>query len=177
MHPNMPVALDELLADLRECFRAGATGVHLHVRDTFGAETFDPAVVNQTCRQVRDVAAEVGVAAEIGVTTGAWIVPDLAGRTAMIREWERVGCATVNLSERGFDLVMQVMLDVGIGIDVGLWAPVETDALLASGFLPHVQRISIELDPSEPYYLTGEPSALAQQVNDALMQRDLPARG
>ena len=60
------------------------------------------------------------------------------------------------------------MLDAGIGIDVVLWAPVETDALLASGFLPHVQRISIELDPGEPYYLTGEPSALAQQVNDAL---------
>jgi uncharacterized protein (DUF849 family) len=168
VHPNMPVALDELLADLRECFRAGATGVHLHVRDAFGAETFDPAVVNETCGQVREVAAEVGVAAEIGLTTGAWIVPDLAGRIAMIREWEGVDCATVNLSERGFERVMQAMLDVGIGIDVGLWAPVEVDALLASGFLPHVQRISIELDSGEPYYLTGEPSALAQQVNDAL---------
>src|SRR3954452_21121118 len=59
VHPNMPVSLAELLADLRECFRAGATGVHLHVRDASGAETLDPAVVNETCRQVRDVAAEV----------------------------------------------------------------------------------------------------------------------
>jgi uncharacterized protein (DUF849 family) len=168
VHPNMPVTQDELLADLRECFRAGATGVHLHVRDGLGAETFDPAVVNQTCRQARDVAADVGVTAEIGLTTGEWIVPDLDRRIAMIREWEGVDCATVNLSERGFDQVMQVMLDVGIGIDVGLWAPAEIDALLASGFLAHVQRISIELDPGEPYYLTGEPSALAQQVNDAL---------
>ena len=168
MHPNMPVSRDELLADLRECFRAGATGVHLHVRDSFGAETFDPVVVNETCRQVREIAAEVGVAAEIGLTTGAWIVPDLDRRTAMIREWEGVDCATVNLSERGFDRVMQVMLEAGIGIDVGLWAPVEMDALLASGFLAHVQRISIELDSGEPYYLSGEPSVLAQQVNDAL---------
>jgi len=168
VHPNMPVSLDELLADLRECFRAGATGVHLHVRDRLGAETLDAAVVNQTCRQVRDVAAAVGVTAEIGLTTGEWIVPDLADRIAMIREWEGVDCATVNLSERGFDQVMQVMLDAGIGIDVGLWAPVEIDVLLASGFLAHVQRISIELDPGEPYYLTGDPSTLAQQVNDAL---------
>jgi uncharacterized protein (DUF849 family) len=168
VHPNMPVSQDELLADLRECFRAGATGVHLHVRDKSGAETLDPAVVNETCQQVRDLAAEVGVPAEIGLTTGEWIVPDLASRTAMIGEWEGVDCATVNLSERGFERVMQVMLDVGIGIDVGVWAPVEIDALLASGFLFHVQRISIELDRGEPYYLSGEPTALAQQVNDAL---------
>jgi uncharacterized protein (DUF849 family) len=168
VHPNMPVSLDELLADLRECFRAGATGVHLHVRDKFGAETLDSAVVNETCRRVRDVAAEVGVPAEIGLTTGEWIVPDLAARTAMIREWEGVDCATVNLSERGFERVMQVVLDARIGIDAGLWAPVEMDALLASGFLSYVQRISIELDSGEPYYLTGEPWALAQQVNDAL---------
>jgi uncharacterized protein (DUF849 family) len=168
VHPNMPVALDELLADLRECFRAGAAGVHLHVRDESGAETLDPALVNERCAQVREVAAEVGVAAEIGLTTGEWIVPDLASRTAMIGEWEGVDCATVNLSERGFEHVMQIMLDVGIGIDAGLWAPVEMDALLASGFLPHVQRVSIELAPGEPYYLGGEPSAVAQQVNDAL---------
>jgi len=55
----------------------------------------------------------------------------------MIREWEGVDCATV----------MQVMLEAGIGIDVGLWAPVELGTLLASGLLPRVQRISIELAP------------------------------
>jgi uncharacterized protein (DUF849 family) len=168
VHKDMPISLDELLADLRGCFQAGATGVHLHVRDKSGAETLDPAVVNETCRQVRDLASEVGVAVEIGLTTGEWIVPDLASRTAMIVEWEGVDCATVNLSERGFERVMQVMLEVGIGIDVGLWAPDEVDVLLASGFLAHVERISIELSPGEPYYLSGEPSAVAEQVNDAL---------
>ncbi len=40
--------------------------------------------------------------------------------------------------------------------------------LLASGLLPRAQRVSIELDPGEPYFLTGEPAAIAQQVNDAL---------
>ena len=168
VHPNMPVSLDDLLTDLDECFRAGATGVHLHVRDESGAETLAPPVVNRTCRRVRDLAAALGVTVEIGLTTGEWIVPDLADRVSMIRDWEGVDCATVNLSEKGFDAVMQVMLDAGIGIDVGLWAPVEMDALLASGFLPRAQRVSIELDPGEPYYLAGEPTALAQQLNDAL---------
>ncbi|WP_305783943.1 3-keto-5-aminohexanoate cleavage protein [Symbioplanes lichenis] len=164
VHAAMPVALDEVLAELRECFAAGATGVHLHVRDEEGAETLDPAAVNETCRRVR----ELGFDVEIGLTTGAWIVPDLGERVAMIREWEGVDCATVNLSEDGFERVMQAMLDRGIGIDVGLWAPVELARIVDSGFLPHAQRISIELDPGEPYFLTGEPAAIAQSINDAL---------
>src|SRR6185437_16875899 len=121
-----------------------------------------------TCSQVRETAMRLGVSVEIGLTTGAWIVPDLAERIAMIREWEGVDCATVNLSEPGFEKVMTAMLDVGIGIDVGLWAPVEMDRLVRSGLLPRVQRVSIELDPGEPYFLTGEPTELAQQVNDLL---------
>ena len=168
VHPEMPVSLRELVADLQACFQAGATGVHLHVRDPAGAETLEPAVVNGTCRTVRDLAAEVGARVEIGLTTGEWIVADLADRIAMIREWEGVDCATVNLSERGFEAVMEALLEAGVGIDVGLWAPVEMDQLLRSGLLPRAQRVSIELDPGEPYFLQGEPADLAQQVNEAL---------
>jgi uncharacterized protein (DUF849 family) len=168
VHSAMPVSLDELLAELRACFLAGARGVHLHVRDAAGLETLDPAIVNDTCRRVRAVAEEVGVPVEVGLTTGEWIVPDLANRIAMIREWEGVDCATVNLSEDGFESVMAAMLEVGIGIDVGLWAPVEVDRILRTGMLPSAQRVSIELDPGEPYFLSGPPVALAHQMNDAL---------
>jgi beta-keto acid cleavage enzyme len=104
----------------------------------------------------------------MGLTTGAWIVPDLADRIAMIREWENVDCATANLSEEGFEEVMSTMFDVGIGIDAGLWAPVEVDRLIQSGVLPLVQRVSIELGPGEPYFLSGDPTRLAQQMNDEL---------
>jgi uncharacterized protein (DUF849 family) len=168
VHPNMPVSQDELVTELQDCFRAGATGVHLHVRDQSGVETLDPSLVNETCLQVRRAAQEMDRPVEIGLTTGAWIVPDLVARLAMIREWEGVDCATVNLSEEGFEEVMAAMLDVGIGVDVGLWAPVEMDPLLRSGLLPRAQRVSIELDPGEPYFLPGEPTYVAQQVNDLL---------
>lgn len=167
-HPKIPVSLDELVTDLGDCFRAGAAGVHLHVRDRSGVETLEPVAVNATCRRVREVAAEIGAEVEIGLTTGAWIVPDLADRIAMIREWEGVDCATVNLSEQGFEDVMGAMLEVGVGIDVGLWAPVEMDHLLRSGLLPQAQRVSIELDPGEPYFLQGDPVQFAQQMNDVL---------
>ena len=167
-HPQVPVSIDELVKDLRACFEAGATGVHLHVRDQNGAETLDPSAVNETCRRVREAAGESGVAVQIGLTTGSWIVPDLAQRIAMIREWEGVDCATVNLSEPGFEQVMSAMLEVGIGIDVGLWAPTEMDILLQSGVLPQVQRVSIELGTGKPHFLSGEPEAVAQRVNDLL---------
>jgi uncharacterized protein (DUF849 family) len=168
VHPAIPVTLAEVLVDLRECFQAGAGGVHLHVRDGAGAETLDPALVNETCGRVRDAAHELGVSVEIGLTTGEWIESDLAERIAMIREWQGVDCATVNLSEAGFEQVMAAMLHVGIGIDVGLWAPQEVDRLVRSGLLPLAQRVSIELDPGEPYFLQGEPAQLAHHVNDLL---------
>jgi uncharacterized protein (DUF849 family) len=170
VHPNMPVSVDELLIDLRGCFEAGAAGVHLHPRDDSGGETLDPSVVNDTCRRVREAAEEMGLTIEIGLTTGGWIVPDLATRVSMIREWEGVDCATVNLWEDGFEHVMSIMLEQGIGIDVGLWAPVELDRLINSGMLPHAQRVSIELGPGEPYFLEGEPVRLAQRVNHVLDQ-------
>lgn len=91
----MPLTMDELLFDLRRCFEQGAEGVHLHVRDANGAETLAPSVVNDCCRRVRSVAAEVGVSVEVGLTTGAWIVPNLDEWIAMIVEWEGVDCATV----------------------------------------------------------------------------------
>jgi uncharacterized protein (DUF849 family) len=160
--------VDELITELRGCIRAGATGVHLHVRDESGVETLDPSAVNHTCRRVHEAAEEMGASIEIGLTTGAWIVPDLAARIAMICEWDGVDCATVNLSEDGFERVMSAMLDVGIGIDVGLWAPIEVDRLICSGLLPRVERVSIELAPGGPYCLEGQPSDVAQQVNDLL---------
>jgi uncharacterized protein (DUF849 family) len=168
VHPELPVSLDEVLEDLEACFRAGARGVHLHPRDRSGLETLRPATVNETARRVREVASAVGVAVEIGLTTGAWIEPGLGSRIAMIREWEGVDCATVNLSEDGFDEVMAAMLDARIGIDVGLWAPVELGRLVRSGLLPKVQRVSIELDPGEPYFLRGPATDLAEEVNAGL---------
>ena len=168
VHPSMPISLPEVLAQVRSCLVAGADSVHLHVRDACGAETLDPALVNEACARVREVAAELGVDVEVGLTTGAWIEPDLAQGIAMIREWEGVDCATVNLSETGFEQVMAAMGEVGIGVDIGLWAPVELDRLFASGVLANAYRVSIELDPGEPYRLTGDPVGIASELCEAL---------
>jgi uncharacterized protein (DUF849 family) len=168
VHPRMPVAVQELIEDLRSCFEAGARGVHLHPRDGQGNESLRPLDVNQTVRAVRELADQCGVQVEIGPTTGAWIVPELQARIGMISAWQDVDCATVNLSEDGYEHVMQALRSSGIGIDVGLRDRSEIDRLACSGFFPHVQRVSIELDPGEPYFPSGDPVVLSRQLSDAL---------
>ena len=167
VHPRMPVSLAELIEDLRPCFEAGARGVHLHPRDDDGRESLAPRDVNLTVSAVRTLAAECGIEIEVGLTTGAWIVPDVRSRIAMIAGWEGVDCATVNLSEDGFEEVMAAMRVSGVGIDVGLWDLSEVDRFVRSGFVPDVQRVSIELG-GEPYFPQGDPADLAAQVNEAL---------
>ena len=73
--------------------------------------------VNRTVSAVRELADQCGIDVEIGLTTGAWIVPDLQSRIDMISDWEDVDYATANLS----DQVMEAMRSSGIGIDVSLW--------------------------------------------------------
>jgi len=117
VHPQLPVSLEEVIEDLRSCFEAGARGVHLHTRDRQGSESLRPGDVNRTVIAVRGLADQCGIDVEIGLTTGAWIVPDLQSRIDMISDWEDVDCATANLS----DQVMEAMRSSGIGIDVSLW--------------------------------------------------------
>jgi uncharacterized protein (DUF849 family) len=167
-HPRLPVSLDDLIEDLRACFEAGARGVHLHVRDNDGNESLQPSHVNRTVGAVRALADQCGIAVEIGLTTGAWIVPNLQSRVELISGWEDVDCATVNLSEDGFSQVMQALRSSGIGIDVGLWDLSEIDRFAHSGFIHDVQRVSIELDPGDPYFRQDDPVGLAGQLNDAL---------
>jgi len=92
-HPRLPVSLEELIDDLRSCFEVGARGVHLHTRDRQGNESLMPRDVNRTASAVRGLADQCGIDVEIGLTTGAWIVPDLHSRIEMISDWEDVDCA------------------------------------------------------------------------------------
>jgi uncharacterized protein (DUF849 family) len=164
-HPRLPITVADLCRELAECEAAGAGGVHLHVRDDTGAETLGPEFVAATCAAVRET---VGADFEIGVSTGAWIVPDARERAAVIREWEGVDCASVNLAEDGYEHVMAALHDIGIGIDACVWSPVELPRLVASGHLPHVQRVSIEVVPGRRYGFSGDPMPIVREINDLL---------
>jgi uncharacterized protein (DUF849 family) len=138
-HPKLPVSEQELARDGAACVAAGARAIHLHPRDDEGAERLDARVVDATVAAVRDAC---GV--PVGVSTGAWIEPDLGRRLELIAGWSAPDYASVNLSEDGAAATMRTLLDAGVGIEAGVWSVQDAERLAASGLGDRVTRVLIE---------------------------------
>jgi uncharacterized protein (DUF849 family) len=138
-HPAVPLSIDELARDAVACVAAGAGALHLHPRDGDGRERLDADVVDEVVVRVRDACA-----VPVGVSTGAWIEPDLARRVALVGAWTAPDYASVNLSEPGADRIMRALLDAGVGIEAGVWSVEDAERLAASGLAGRVTRVLIE---------------------------------
>ncbi len=138
-HPGVPVSAKELIRDAVACVRAGAGAFHIHPRDRHGHEKLEPEIVNEVVALVREAC---GV--PVGVTTGAWIHPDLEHRLEFITGWTAPDYTTVNLSEPGATEIIKALLDVGIGIEAGIWTVDDAERLGASGLGAQVLRICVE---------------------------------
>jgi uncharacterized protein (DUF849 family) len=139
-HPSLPVDAEQLAADAAACVRAGADAVHLHPRDSDGRETLDDRIVDSVVRRVRGIA---GV--PIGVSTAAWIEPDLERRVETVARWRAPDMASVNLSEDGAELVMGALMSAGIGIEAGVSSVEDAEKLATSGFAGSLQRVLVEI--------------------------------
>lgn len=157
-HPRLPTSTIELAEDIRACARAGAQHFHVHVRTPDGAETLDPAVVNDVVSRIR---GDLDVA--IGLTTGEWIEPNLDKRVAQVRGWRGIDYATVNVFEESFERVMHAMLETGTAVDAGVFTLDDVDPLARSGLLPHLLRVSIE-----PFEGAGDALSVVQDIHQAL---------
>ncbi len=138
-HPAVPLSVEELVRDAAACVAAGARAIHLHPRDANGRESLAPGVVNAVVEAVRGAC---GV--PVGVTTGAWIEPDLERRLALIAGWSAPDHSSVNVSEEGADDVMRALLAAGVGIEAGVWSVEDAEALAASGVADRVTRVLVE---------------------------------
>ena len=104
-------------------------------------------------REVRDAC---GV--PVGVSTGAWIEPDLEKRLALIATWTEPDYASVNVSEDGAFAVMRALRGRGIGVEAGVWS-VEDARRLKREAPQGLTRILIEpvdADPSTAIELIEE---------------------
>lgn len=116
---RVPVTPQELGDAAAEAVAAGARAIHLHPRDGSGAETMEPVHVDAVVAAVRACAPGV----PIGVTTGAWIEPDPTRRAALVRSWSVLpDHASVNWHEPGAEQVAQALLELGVGIEAGVWS-------------------------------------------------------
>ena len=141
-HPRLPVTPEEIAADAVAAVAAGAGAVHVHAKDVDGTDTFDGDAVDRTVAAVRAAAADTPV----GVTTGAWALPDPAQRVAAVRTWSALpDFASVNWHEAGAADVAAALLERGIGVEAGLWHEDAVRAWLASPHRGSCLRILLEV--------------------------------
>jgi uncharacterized protein (DUF849 family) len=165
-HVAIPISPGEQAMDAQAAVAQGASGIHVHIRDQFGQESLDPDDVGQSLEAIRRACPGIPV----GISTGAWIVPDLQQRLALIRSWSVLpDCASVNLHEAGSADMIRALLDRGIGVEAGIWNAPAACALVASGLADDCVRVLLE-----PAEASCRPRANLTQIEAALAGVDRP---
>ncbi|MFK4103731.1 3-keto-5-aminohexanoate cleavage protein [Streptomyces sp. NPDC019531] len=141
--PLTPSAMAESAA---EAVAAGATDIHVHPKTPCGQDSLSPRVVAATLEAIR---ARVSV--PVGVTTGAWAEPHPAARSARIRGWTVLpDHASVNWHEPGAEEVAAALLDLGVGVEAGIWSGTDAAARFAVSPLgPKVLRVLAEVTDTD----------------------------
>jgi uncharacterized protein (DUF849 family) len=146
-HPALPVTPTAIAADAAAAVAAGADALHIHPKDAAGRDTLEPGVVAAVLEAVR--AAVPGVA--VGLTTGAQAAPGPAERIGLVRGWAvRPDFASVNWHEPGSPELAEVLLDMGIGVEPGLWQPAAVSAWRAWPQRADCVRVLLEITEDLP---------------------------
>ncbi|NOJ93518.1 hypothetical protein HMI51_11315 [Corallococcus coralloides] len=151
-HPRLPVTPEALARDAAACHAAGAGAFHVHPRAPHGGESLDAADIGVAVSAIRHACPGVPV----GVSTGAWMVPDVKARHARIASWKALSASTrpdfasVNLSEPGWESIADALLDADIGVEAGVWFPEDVSRLMAWPRASRCLRILVETQSSQP---------------------------
>ncbi|WP_030674298.1 3-keto-5-aminohexanoate cleavage protein [Streptomyces sp. NRRL B-1347] len=141
---SLPVSPNDLASAAARAVVAGADDLHLHPKDDEGRDSLEAHAV---ARAVAAVRRGVPPGVRIGVTTGAWAVPDPEQRAALVRSWSVLpDHASVNWHEEGAEQVAEALLDRGVGVEAGIYSG--TDAarrFSASPFPDRVLRVLAEV--------------------------------
>ena len=168
-HPALPVTPAQLARDVARVAAAGADAVHLHVKDQQGSDTLDGGALADVLAEVDGTAAGV----PLGVTTGAWALPDPAERVAAIAAWTaRPDFAAVNWHEDGADDVAAVLLEQDVAVEAGLWHVQAVEAWLGSPHRDRCCRVLLELpDGPDPAGTEAEAERLLARLRAGVGDR------
>ena len=149
-HAAVPITPEELAASAREAVAAGATSIHFHARSQDGRESVHGEDVARGVSAIH--AAAPGI--PVGVSTGAWILPDLKLRHQAIAQWTLLpDFASVNMKEDGAIEVAEWLVSRGVGVEAGLSDVRGTEIFVASGLPEKCLRVLLE--PMEPDMQAG----------------------
>ncbi len=129
-HPMTP---ERLRAEAEAC---GVRHVHVHSFDG-DREVLDH---DATIRALRGF--------EVSVTTGLWIAGgDVRERRALVAAWtEKPDLCSVNVAEPGFEELCELLLDRGVGVEVGIEDVDGAARYAASGMSGRAHRLLVEVD-------------------------------
>jgi uncharacterized protein (DUF849 family) len=145
-HARIPVTPEEQAAAVIECLNAGAGAVHLHVRSPTGVESLEPDDLARTLRAIKSTAPYSAV----GISTGAWIVPDAFERNRLATSWEVLpDFASVNFSEEGAVDLAELLLSRGVGVEAGLCDASNAEIFVDSGLASRCLRVLLEPQEQE----------------------------
>jgi uncharacterized protein (DUF849 family) len=146
-HPNLPVTIEALVDDGRQVISAGASELHIHIRDQNGLESLHPDRVDATIKALR--AQLPGTL--IGISTGAWIEKDDDRLLAFVDNWRVLpDYASVNLSENVAPVLIQKLHRLGIGIEAGLAHAEDAVRLWELGLARFSLRVLVEVREQDP---------------------------
>ena len=147
-HAAVPVSPHEQAATVVECLKAGADAIHLHVRSS---STHDSVQSEKESLYAEDVARtllavqSVSSNARIGISTGAWILPDPTARMKAVEAWDVLpDFASVNFSEDGAVELAQLLLSRGVDVEAGLSDADAAEIFLKSGLAARCIRVLLE---------------------------------
>ncbi|MBW4716578.1 3-keto-5-aminohexanoate cleavage protein [Saccharothrix obliqua] len=149
-HPALPVTPQQLAADVAALAELGIRHFHLHPRDAVGLEVLAGPEVATAVAVVRAAVPT----AELGVTTGAWIVPDAVRRAELVAGWAglaagRPDVASVNVHEDGWQHTAHALHEAGIGIELGVFHARAARDLVAAGLPAGTRRVLAEARPDD----------------------------
>ncbi len=142
-HPLVPVTIEQVVADVLACGRAGAPSVHFHPRGPDGAMTLAAEWHDATVAAVRRAAPDM----EISCSTAEVIDPGPAGdRIGAVRAWRTPpDVVSLNLPEEGSIELGSALLERGIGVEAGVFTLEDADRLLAAPWADRVTRVLVEV--------------------------------
>jgi uncharacterized protein (DUF849 family) len=159
-HAAIPVTPEQEAREASLAVASGAGAIHVHVRNAAERESLAPEDVARTLEAIRGSCPRVPV----GISTGAWIVPDVSQRVLLVRAWDVLpDFASVNVHEDGSLQLIRLLLERGIGVEAGIWNVRSAQALLGAGLANECLRILIE-----PAEATGDARANLEQIEARL---------
>jgi uncharacterized protein (DUF849 family) len=166
-HPAVPFTPDDLARDAKAAVAAGAQALHVHPRDSSGRQTLGPHQCAAALVAIRGGAPKT----PIGFTTIATIERDPKRRVALVRRWtERPDFVSVNWHEDGAAALATACVELGIGIEAGIWTVDDARRFVEFGFAPHCLRALVE----PPEQRSADALLTAAEIVELLRPTGLP---